>query len=115
MTQTIPATQRSSNVAAWLLYGLQLLGDLVLALFAVTSVFMTDSCGSVADEPAVCDAGYFGVVLLSYWAILAVLVVSVPIVIVVAGRRGRSAWAWPLAAIVVSAIMTVLFVMLKSR
>ena len=109
---TTTSTERSGTAGAWVLYVLQLLGSAVLALLAITSVFMTDSCGSVDDEPLVCNTGYFGAVLFGYWIGLAVLLVVVPIAIVRASRRGKATWPWPLSAIVIAAAGTVLFVFL---
>jgi hypothetical protein len=98
-----------------MLYVLQLLGSAALALLAITSVFMTDSCGSVQDEPAVCDTTYFGSVLVGYWVALALLLVIVPIAIVRAARRGRAPWLRALAGIVVAGALTVAFVLLMVR
>lgn len=115
MTDT--RTTRSGTAAAWVIYVLQLLGSAVLALLAVTSVFMTDSCGSVsaADEPAVCDTTYFGSVLFGYWIALAVLLVLVPVAIVRASRRGQLTWVRALGGLVLAAALTVLFVVLMVR
>ena len=113
MTDT--RTARSSTAAAWILYVLQLLGSAALALLAITSVFMTDSCGSVQDEPAVCDTTYFGSVLFGYWIALAALLVIVPIAIVRAARRGQAAWVRALAGIVMAGALTVAFVALMVR
>lgn len=109
------ATGRSSTTAAWILYVLQLLGSAVLALLAITSVFMTDSCGSVDDDAAVCNTAYFGSVLFGYWIALAALLVIVPIAIVMASRHGQAAWLRALAGIVTAALLTVVFVALMIR
>ena len=103
------------HVVAWTLYVIQLLVEAVLAVFALFSVFMTDSCGSVADEPAVCDTNYFGAVLFSYWAILAVAVFAVPVILVICIKRGKLLWPWALGALVVLAVLTALFVALMTR
>lgn len=103
------------QVVAWSLYAIQLLSEVLLALFALTSVFMTDSCGSVEDEPAVCDSGYFATVLLGYWAILALAAVAVPIVLVVCTRKERLLWPWALGSLVLLGGLTVAFVMLMTR
>ncbi|MBD8608436.1 hypothetical protein IFT73_16390 [Aeromicrobium sp. CFBP 8757] len=115
MTDT--RTSRSGTAVAWVLYVLQVLGSALLALFAITSVFMTDSCGSVsaADEPAVCNTSYFGTVLFGYWIALAVLLVLVPIVIVRSSRRGQAAWVRALGGLVLAGALTVLFVVLMVR
>lgn len=112
---TTLSTARSSTAFAWVIYVVQLLGSAVLALFAITSVFMTDSCGSVADEPAVCDTNYFGAVLFGYWIALAVLLVLVPIAIIRSSRRGQAAWLRAVGGLVVTAALTVAFVMLMVR
>lgn len=114
MTDT-SAPARSSTIVAWVVYAFQLLGSAVLALFAIFSVFMTDSCGSVADEPAVCNTSYFGTVLFGYWIALAALLVIVPIAIVRASRRGRSAGLRAVLGIVAAGALTVLFVVLMVR
>ncbi|MCW2770302.1 MAG: hypothetical protein JWR27_1735 [Aeromicrobium sp.] len=113
MTTTRPG--RTGTALSWVVYTGQVLASAVLALLAITSVFMTDSCGSVADEPAVCNTGYFGAVLIGYWVGLAVLLVLVPIGIVRASRRGRSPLLRALAGIVLAGIGTVLFVILMTR
>ena len=115
MTDT--RTTRSGTTLAWILYVLQLLGSALLAVLAITSVFMTDSCGSVsaADEPAVCNTSYFGTVLFGYWIALAVLLVLVPIAIVRSSRRGRSATLRALGGLVLAGALTVLFVVLMVR
>lgn len=117
MTQISSSTPtRSSRTGvAWLLYAALLLGNLLLAAFGVTSVFMTDSCGSVVDELAVCGGNYLVTVLVGYWIALAVIVIAAPIAIVIRARKGRAAWIWPLGGIIVSAALTVLFVMLMTR
>lgn len=112
---TTTSTARSSTVLAWIIYVVQALGSAVLALLAVTSVFMTDSCGSVADEPAVCNTTYFGSVLFGYWIALALLLVLVPIAIVRSSRRGQATWVRAIGGIVVAAALTVAFVMLMIR
>ena len=60
---------------------------------------MTDSCGSVAREPAVCNSGYFATFFFGYACILVVAVVATPVAIIVAGRRGRRRWPWPALSI----------------
>ncbi|RYJ02000.1 MAG: hypothetical protein EON52_20420 [Actinomycetales bacterium] len=100
---------------SWSLYVVQLLASAVLALLAVTSVFMTDSCGSVDDEPRVCDMGYFGSTLVGYWVLLVVLVVVVPLVIVRTTHRDRASWPWALLGLAALAAVTVLFVFLMTR
>jgi hypothetical protein len=112
---TTTAPGRTGTVLAWLVFAGQVLASGVLALLAITSVFMTDSCGSVADEPAVCDTSYFGTVLVGYWIGLAALLVLVPVGIVHASRRGGSPLLRALAGIVLAGVGTVLFVVLMTR
>jgi hypothetical protein len=109
--------RRSGTTLAWIVYVVQLLGSALLAVLAITSVFMTDSCGSVpaADEPAVCDGNYLGGVLFGYGFVLAVLLVLVPIAIVRASRRGRSAAARAVVGLLLAGALTVLFVVLIVR
>ncbi|MET0928899.1 MAG: hypothetical protein ABWX74_05245, partial [Aeromicrobium sp.] len=63
----------------------------------------------------VCDTSYFGSVLFGYWIALAVLLVIVPIAIVRASRRGRSAGLRATLGIVLACALTVLFVVLMVR
>lgn len=105
----------SDRVVAWLLYVVQLLIEAVLALLALTSVFMTDSCGTNADDPAVCNMAYFGTVFFGYWVILAVAAIGVPILLVVRTRQGRLLWPWAFGSLVTLAGLTVVFVMLMTR
>ena len=114
MTSTT-APERSGTALAWTQYALQFLVSAALAMLAITSVFMTDSCGSVDDEPAVCNTSYFGAVLVGYWIALAVLLMAVPIAIVRASRRGRSAGLRALGGIVLAGALTVAFVLLMTR
>ncbi len=109
------APQRSNQLVAWLLYIPQLLLDLILGAFGITSVFMTDSCGSVGDEPAVCNTSYFGAVLFGFWFALLALIIVIPITIVLSARRGGRAWLWPVAGIVASIALVVIFVALMTR
>ena len=70
------------------------------------SVMMTDSCGSVIDEPRVCDGTYFATWFFAYAAILVFTLLATPIAIIVAGRKGRHRWPWPALAIVLLAAAT---------
>lgn len=110
-----PSPTRSGTAFAWIVYAVQFLASAVLALLAITSVFMTDSCGSVDDEPAVCNTTYFGTVLIGYWIVLAALLVIVPFLIVRASRRGQSAGLRAFAGLVLAAVLTVAFVALMVR
>jgi hypothetical protein len=96
-----PGGTRSTDVVvAWLLYALQLAGELVLTPLWLMSVMMTDSCGSVADEPSVCNPAYFT----TGW-----------IAIIVAGKRGNRRWKWPVIAIAVLVVGTGTFVWAFTR
>ncbi|MDR7085576.1 magnesium-transporting ATPase (P-type) [Aeromicrobium panaciterrae] len=114
MSQPV-APQRSSQLVAWLLYVPQLLLDLVLGVFGIFSVFATDSCGSVEDEPAVCNGDYFSTVLFSFWFALLGLIVVVPILIFVSARRGGRPWVWPLLGGFLSIVLVVVFFALMTR
>ncbi len=98
-----------------MLYALQLAGELVLVLLWMTSVMMIDSCGSVADEPAVCNSAYFVTWWFAYAAILAAAVVFTPIAILVAGRRGARRWPWPTLAICLLVAASAGFIFLFTR
>jgi len=111
-----PGGSRSTDViAAWLLYALQLAGELALAPLWLMSVMMTDSCGSVADEPAVCNSGYFATGWIGFAGLLLAAAVLTPIAIVVAGKRGNRRWKWPLVAIAVLVVATGTFVWAFTR
>jgi hypothetical protein len=114
MSQSV-APQRSNQLVAWLLYIPQLLLDLVLGILGIFSVFATDSCGAVADEPAVCDGDYFSTVLFSFWFALFALIVVVPILIVVSALRGGRPWVWPLLGGFLSIVLFVAFLLMMSR
>lgn len=98
-----------------MLYVPQLLLDLVLGVLGIFSVFATDSCGSVDPEPAVCNGDYFSTVLFCFWFALFALIVAVPIMIVVSGRRGGRPWMWPLIGGFLSIVLVVVFFSLMSR
>ena len=87
-------------VISWVLYGLQLAGEALLAPFWLMSVMMTDSCGSVADEPAVCDGNYFAAFFVAFACLLVAAFVATPVAIIVAGRTGKPRWPWPVLTIV---------------
>ena len=116
MTSTIATPARKSNTTfAWLVYVVQLLGTAVLAVFGLTSVFMTDSCGSVEVDKAVCNGNYLAWVLFSYWGALLILAIVVPILIVKASRHGKSAGLRAMAGLILVGALTVLFVTLVVR
>lgn len=100
---------------AWLLYALQLAGEAVLVLFWLMSVMMTDSCGSVSDELRVCDSTYFATWFFAYAAVLAVVAVTTPVAIIVAGRRQAKRWPWPVLAIALLVAASAGYVVLFSR
>ncbi|HUP99465.1 MAG TPA: hypothetical protein VM093_03310 [Aeromicrobium sp.] len=103
-----PGDSRTADaVVAWLLYALQVAGELFLGMFWVMSVMMTDSCGSVVDEPRVCDGQYFATWFFAYAAALAVGLLATPVAIVVAGRMGKPRWPWPVLVIVLLAAATI--------
>lgn len=105
----------ADTVVAWLLYGLQLAGEAVLAMFWMTSVMMTDSCGSVDIEPKVCDGAYFATWFFAYAAALVIAAIATPIAILLAGRNGRLRWPWPALAIVLLAAASAGYVFLLTR
>lgn len=116
MSQSVEHRPRPvDRTVSWSLYVVQLLASVLLGLLAVTSVFMTDSCGSVDDEPAVCNMGYFFPTLGGYWVVLLVMAVLVPTAIALATHRGRASWPWAVLGIVATAATTVLFVFLMTR
>jgi len=86
-------------VVAWLLYAAQIAGQAFLGIFWLMSVMMTDSCGSVIDEPKVCDGDYFATWFFAYAVVLVIAVIATPIAIVVAGRRDKPRWPWPILMI----------------
>jgi len=102
-------------VVAWMLYGLQLGAEAMLAVFWMMSVMMTDSCGSVAEELKVCDGAYFATWFFAYAAVLAIAAIATPIAILLAGRNGRWRWPWPALAIVLLAGATAGYVFLFTR
>jgi hypothetical protein len=97
------------KVAAWVLYGLQLAFEFLLLLLSAFSVMATDPCGTGVDEPRVCDGYYFAAAFYGYWLALVVAGIATPVMILVAGRRGRRRWPWPLAAIVTLLVLTVVY------
>jgi len=100
VNNTAESARTADVVIAWLLYAAQLAGQAFLGVFWLMSVMMTDSCGSVADEPSVCNGNYFATFFVAYAGILALAVVATPIAIIVAGRRGKPRWPWPILMIV---------------
>jgi hypothetical protein len=97
------------------LYALQLAGEAALGMLWLTSVMMTDSCGSVADEPAVCNAAYFVTWWFAYAALLVLAALVTPIAIVVAGKRGNVRWKWPVLVILLLAAASAGYIFLFTR
>ena len=98
------------TVVAWVLYVLQLAIEAFLGLFLVFSVMAGDSCGS-GVEPAlrVCDGDYFATIFFAFGFLLLVVAVTVPVLILIAGRRGWHRWLQPVLGIVVLVIGTVAY------
>lgn len=116
------STPRDSNtsrtadiVVAWVLYALQLAGELVLVPFWFMSVMMTDSCGAVPEAARVCDGAYFATWFFAYAAVLVLAALATPIAIIVAGRRGAPRWPWPLLTMVALAAASAGYVFLFTR
>lgn len=99
MNDASGSSRSADTVVAWVLYGLQLAGELALAPLWLMSVMMTDSCGSVADEPAVCNLTYFTTGWFAFAGLLVAAAVATPVAIVVAGKRGKRRWKWPVIVI----------------
>ncbi|MFL6088880.1 MAG: hypothetical protein ACJ71Z_01935 [Aeromicrobium sp.] len=111
-----PDKSRSADtVIAWVLYALQLVGELALAPLWLMSIMMTDSCGSVADEPAVCNLTYFTTGWFAFAGLLVAAAVVTPVAIVVAGKRGNRRWKWPVIVIAALVAGTVAFVYAFTR
>ena len=105
----------ADKVAAWILYALQLAIEGVLFLFSLFSVMATDPCGTGVDEPRICSGYYFTAAFYGYWLVLLVTALAVPLLIQSAGRHGKLRWLRPVAAIVVLAIATVVYIALLSQ
>jgi hypothetical protein len=100
VNNTAESARTGDVVVAWLLYAAQVAGQSFLGVFWLMSVMMTDSCGSVIDEPKVCDGDYFATWFFAYAVVLVIAVIATPIAIIVAGRRGKPRWPWPILMIV---------------
>ena len=103
------------KVAAWLLYGLQLVFEFLLLLMTAFSVMATDPCGTGVDEPQVCEGFYFGAIFYGFLLLLLVTAIVVPVLIVTAGHRGGRRWVRPTLAIVLLAVATVVYFVLLSQ
>ena len=108
-------SRASDAVVSWVLYGLQLAGEALLAPFWLMSVMMTDSCGSVVDEPSVCDSTYFATFFVGFAWLLVLAAVATPIAIIVAGRTGKPQWPWPVLSIVLLTAATAGYVYAFTR
>jgi hypothetical protein len=114
-TSAEPTRRTGDVVAAWLLYALQLGLELMLTLVAALSVMATDPCGTGVDEPRVCSGYYFATAFYGYGLLLLVAAVAVPMMILVAGHRGRRRWLWPLGAIGTLLVLTVVYFVILSQ
>ena len=112
---TDPRLTRSPTTLAWTVYCVQMLLSCGMAVVGLIPIVFSDSCGSVADEPAVCNATYAGTVLIVYWIMLALLLVLVPFAIVRASRRGQSAGRRAFLGLGLSAIVYFVFLALMTR
>lgn len=115
MTTQTRASRTADIVVAWLLYALQLAGEALLVLFWLTSVMMTDSCGSVPDGLRVCDGDYFATWFFAYAAVLLLAAVATPIALIIAGRRGGRRWPWPVLAMILLALASAGYAFLFTR
>jgi hypothetical protein len=70
---TDPRLTRTPTALAWAVYCVQMVLSGGMALVGLIPIVFSDSCGSVSDEPAVCDTTYAGTVLITYWIVLALL------------------------------------------
>lgn len=102
---------------SWILFVLQVLGTLVLGVMSIFSVFATDSCGSTTSDtvPAVCDADYFGSVLIGYWIALLGLVVVTLIALIVTTATKRLVWPWAVGGFGLTIVSTIVFFVLIAR
>jgi hypothetical protein len=112
---TDPRLTRTPTALAWAVYCVQMVLSGGMALVGLIPIVFSDSCGSVSDEPAVCDTTYAGTVLITYWIVLALLLVLVPFAIVRASRRGQSAGRRALLGLGLSVIAYVVFFALLTR
>lgn len=88
------------KIAAWLLYVLQLAYELFLFIFLIFSVMAGDSCGSgVEPAPRVCSGAYFATIFYGFAFVLLIATIAVPVMIVIAGRRGWYRWLQPVFGI----------------
>lgn len=107
---------RGDTIAAWLLYVGQLALELLLLLFLGLSVMAGDSCGAgLEPELRVCSGSYFATIFFGYGIALAVAALAVPVLIVIAGRRGWFRWLMPVIGVVFLVIATVVYFLLLGQ
>jgi hypothetical protein len=115
-SQQAQPDRTADRTLSWILYVLQVLGSLAMAVVSLFAIFLTDSCGSGGTVPSgVCDADYTGSVILGYWIALVVLVVATPIVMVIATTTKRAVWPWAVGGAGLSTIATIVFFVLISN
>jgi uncharacterized membrane protein len=112
---TDPRLTRSPTTLAWTVYGVQIVLSAGMAMVGLIPIVFSDSCGSVADEPAVCNMTYAGTMLIVYWIVLALLLVLTPFAIVRASRRGQSAGRRAFVALGLSTIAYFVYMALMTR
>lgn len=106
---------RGDTVAAWLLYLLQLVYELMLFILLVASVMAGDSCGSGVGgiaEPRVCSGAYFATIFYGFAIVLLIGAIATPVLIVVAKRRR---WLRPVLGMFVLTVFAVIYVGLVSQ
>jgi hypothetical protein len=106
----------ADKVVAWLLYVGQLAFEMLLFLFLVFSVMAGDSCGSgVEPQLRVCSGSYFATIFFGYGFALVVAAIAVPVLILIAGRRGWYRWLMPVIGVVFLVLATVVYFLLLGR
>jgi len=103
------------KIAAWLLYVLQLVYELVLFIFLIFSVMAGDACGTGAGgvaEPRVCSGVYFAAIFYSFGFVLLIAAIAVPALIVRASRRR---WLRPILGMVALSVAAVIYVILVTQ
>ena len=100
------------KVAAWLLYVLQLVYELMLFIFLIFSVMAGDACGTGIAEPRICSGAYFATVFYGFAFVLLIAAIAVPVLIVRASRRR---WLRPVLGMVVLTISAVIYVGLVTQ
>ena len=103
------------KVAAWLLYLVQLVFELLLFILLVASVMAGDACGTGVLEPRICSGMYFATIFYGFAFVLLVAAIAVPVLILRAGRRGDLRWLRPVLAMVVLVVFTVVYIVLLTQ